>query len=219
MNVIVIGCGRIGAQLAYNMYKRGHKVSVIDENEKSFGNLPADFEGRLHEGDALNQDILLRAGIDRCDALAAVTNYDPLNAVISHVARQKYAVPNVVARNYNPHLRGLFEDFNIQVVSSTSWGAQRIEEMLTDTTVRTVFSAGNGEVEVYELNIPPAWGNRKVNDLVTCGACKWLAVTRAGNAFLPDGDTVLEEGDILTVAATMDGIFDTRRNLNAGKGG
>lgn len=219
MNVIVIGCGRIGAQLAYSMFKRGHKVAVVDENEKSFGNLPADFEGRLHEGDALNQDVLLRAGIDHCDALAAVTNYDPLNVVISHVARSKYAVPSVVARNYNPHLRKLYEDFNIQVVSSTSWGAQRIEEMLTDTSVRTVFSAGNGEVEVYELNIPAAWGKRKVQELITCGECKWLAVTRAGNAFLPDADTILEVGDILTVAATMDGIFDTRRNLTSGKEG
>lgn len=219
MNVIVVGCGRIGARLAYSLYKRGHKVSVIDENEKSFANLPADFEGRLHEGDALNQDMLMRAGIEKCDALAAVTNYDPLNVVISRVAKEMYSVPTVIARNYDPALRQLFEDFKIQVVSSTSWGAQRIEEMITDTPVRTVFSAGNGEVEVYELHIPAAWANHKVNELVTCGECKWIAVTRAGKAILLEGDTVLEEGDVLTVAATMEGIFDTRRNLTAEREG
>lgn len=219
MKVIVVGCGRIGAELAYNLFKQGHQVSVVDENENSFNNLPPDFEGRILEGDALNQDILTRAGIQVCDALAAVTNYDPLNAVVSHIAKVEYNVPIVVARNYDPRLRELFEVFNIQVVSSTSWGAQRIEELLSDSTIRTVFSAGNGEVEVYELHIPEAWDGKMVNELITCNECKWLAVTRAGAAFLPEANTVLHKGDVLTVAATMDGIRNTRHNLQSIKEG
>jgi trk system potassium uptake protein TrkA len=119
----------------------------------------------------------------------------------------------VIARNYDPHVRALFESFDIQVVSSTSWGAQRIEELLSDSDVRTVFSAGNGEVEVYELKIPSQWNKKKLEDLITCNTCKPLAISRAGRAFLPDMDTELLEGDILNVAATFDGIEDTRRNL------
>lgn len=219
MKVIVVGCGRIGAELAYSLYLKGHQISVVDENESSFNNLPADFEGRLHEGDALNQDILIRAGIEKCDALAAVTNYDPLNAVVSHIAKDHFHVKNVVARNYDPHLRTVFETFDIQMVSSTSWGAQRIEELLTDLEVRTVFSAGNGEVEVYELFIPELWNGKRIDELITCGTCKWLAITRAGTAFLPEESTVLNQGDILTVAATMDGIHETRNNLTGKKEG
>jgi trk system potassium uptake protein TrkA len=219
MRVIVVGCGRIGAELSYNLFKQGHQVAVVDENENSFNNLPPDFEGRLLEGDALNQDILIRAGIKNCDALAAVTNYDPLNAAVSHIAKTEYNVPNVVARNYDPRLRKIFDVFNIQVVSSTSWGAQRVEELLSDKDVRTVFSAGNGEVEVYELIIPDAWDGRMVSDLITCGECKWLSITRAGTAFLPEANTVMKKGDILTVAATMAGIRDTRSNLREKKEG
>ncbi len=213
MKIIVIGCGRIGAELAYSLYKRGHGVSVVDDNVGSFNNLPSDFEGKTQEGDAMNQDVLLRAGIQKCDALAAVTNNDTLNAVVSHIAKTEFNVQNVVARNYDPHLRPIFEAFNVQVISSTSWGAQRIEELLIDAEGRTVFSAGNGEVEIYEIKIPLSWDRKKVGELVTCSECKWLAVTRAGNAFLPEQETVLQTGDILTVAATFEGITETRENL------
>jgi len=217
MYVIVVGCGRIGSMLAYSLYKRGHIVSVIDENESSFNNLPADFEGRMHEGDALNQDVLVRAGIEHCDAFAAVTNLDPLNAVVCQVAKEEFHVPNVVARNYDPRVRSIYEALNIQVVSSTSWGAQRIEELLGGSEFRSVFSVGNGEVEIYELIIPEKWEGKTIGELITCGDCKPLAITRAGKALLPETQSILASGDVLAVAATMDGIRDTRKNLSGNK--
>jgi len=213
MKAIVVGCGRIGSQLAYSMYKRGHEISVVDEEEASFENLPTDFQGRLHEGDAMNQDVLERAGVKNCDALAAVTDSDALNIIVAHIAQSEYKVGRVIARNYDPKLRKVYEVFGIQVVSSTSWGSQRIEELMTDTDMRTVFSAGNGEVEIYELPIKKSLNNLKISDLITCTTCNPLALTRAGKASLPDMDTVVLSGDILTVAATMDGIQSTRANL------
>jgi trk system potassium uptake protein TrkA len=217
MKTIIIGCGRIGATLAHSLFKRGHEVSVVDDNPLSFNNLPADFQGRLHEGDALNHDVLMRAGLGSCDALASVTNNDALNAVVAHIAKVEFKVPNIVARNYDPHLRALFEALGIQVVSSTSWGAQRIEELMTDGDFRTVFSAGNGEVEVYELVIPANFDGKKISDLIKCTTCKPLSITRAGRAFLPEIDTDLRAGDLLNVAATFDGITETRANLRDGK--
>lgn len=213
MKAIVVGCGRIGSQLAYNLYKRGHEVSVVDENDTTFENLPADFQGRLHEGDAMNQDVLTRAGIAHCGALAAVTDSDALNLVVAHVASVEYHVPNVIARNYNPSVRPFFESFGIQVVSSTSWGAQRIEELLTDPNGRTVFSAGNGEVEVYELPISSGLDKKTLAELMICNTCKPIAITRAGKASIPEDDSVLESGDLLTVAATFEGIQKTREHL------
>ena len=213
MRIVIIGCGRIGAQLAYSLYKRGHQVSVVDENKTSFNNLPPDFKGRTQEGDALNQEVLKRAGIESCDGLAAVTNIDTLNAVVCHIAQKEFNITNVVARNYDPHLRPLFESINVQVVSSSSWGSQRIEELLIDTEGRTVFSAGNGEVEVYEIEIPSTWSGKQISDLILCEDCKWIAITRAGKAFIPNAETIMNKGDILAVAATMEGIQDTRTVL------
>jgi trk system potassium uptake protein TrkA len=213
MKAIVVGCGRIGSQLAANLFKRGHEVSVIDEDGSAFDNLPANFQGRLHEGDAMNQDVLERAGVRSCDALAAVTDNDALNIVISHIAKFQFYVPHVIARNYDPQIRQVYEVFGIQVVSSTSWGAQRVEELMIDTDFKTVFSAGNGEVEIYELPIHVSLDKKKISEIITCSTCKPLAITRAGKAFLPEMDSIVETGDILTVAATMDGIQSTRANL------
>jgi trk system potassium uptake protein TrkA len=205
MKIIVIGCGRIGIELAFRLNKAGAEVTIVDNVIASFANLPADYEGLTVEGEALNQDVLLRAGIDKADGLAAVTNSDPLNAVVGHIAKEIYNIPHVVIRNFNPRWRPIHEAFNHQVVSSTSWGAQRMEEMLSHAEVRTVFSAGNGEVEIYEIIAPEVWAGRSIRDCITSQVCIPLSVTRAGRAVLPTPDTILEQGDLIHFSATMDG--------------
>jgi trk system potassium uptake protein TrkA len=214
MNFIVVGCGRVGAELALRLYKSGHQVVVVDQNESSFNRINPEFRGRTVHGETLRDDVLERAGISTADGLAAVTNSDTLNAVVSHAARTIYNVPVVVCRNYDPHLRGMLEAFGLQIVSSTSWGAQRTEELLTSVTSRAVFSAGNGEVEVYELIVPDSWAGRTWNELCTGNAGTLpVALTRAGRAILPTGETKLESGDMLNVSATFDGIKSLRVRL------
>jgi trk system potassium uptake protein TrkA len=125
-----------------------------------------------------------------------------------------YHVPNVVVRNYDPRWRPLQEAFGLQVVSSTSWGAQRIEELLSDASVRTVFSAGNAEVEIYELVVPEAWHGRSLQELLPQGQSLAVALTRAGRAILPSCDLRLESGDVLYLSATLEGIESVHRRLD-----
>jgi trk system potassium uptake protein TrkA len=219
MKVIVVGCGRIGAQLVSRLCRAGHQVTVLDVVSSAFDNLDPEFRGRTLEGDVLAQDMLRRAGIEQADGLAAVTSSDTVNVVVAHVARTVFHVPNVVARNYGPRWQALYEAFGVQSVGPASWGAQRMEEILSDGGVRTVFSAGNGEVEVYEVTIPETWHGRLVGELVDCGGCGLVALTRAGKASLPTRDTRLETGDLLHLSATFDGMQMMRRQLAALKEG
>ena len=213
MNIIVVGCGRIGAELAYRLYQQGHQVAVIEQTAAAFANLPPDFHGRTLEGEVLSQDVLRRAGIEQANALATVTNFDSLNAVVAHVARTVYHVPNVVVRNYDPHQLMLLEAFGLQVVSPSSWGAQRIEELLSHPDMHTVFSAGNGEVDIYELVIPASWNGRPLRDLLQASECRAAALTRAGWAMLPADDAILQECDVLHVSATAKGFKVMRNRL------
>lgn len=215
MNIIVVGCGRVGAELAYRLFQKGHQVAVIDQVASAFDNLAPDFRGRTVEGEVLAQDVLRRAGIEQAEGLAAVTNSDSLNAVVAHVARTVYRVPQVVVRNFHPRWRPLLEAFGLQVVSSTSWGAQRIEELLYQPYARSVFSAGNGEVEIYELAVPEAWRGRTLQDLLPAGQCLAVALTRAGRAMLPSHEIRLEAGDIVHLSATLAGIEALRHRLSA----
>jgi trk system potassium uptake protein TrkA len=215
MNFIVVGCGRVGAELAFRLFQNGHQVTVIDQVAAALYNLPAEFRGHAVHGEALATDVLRRAGIERADGLAAVTNSDSLNAVVAHVARTVYHVPQVVVRNYHPRWRALHESFDVQVVSSTSWGAQRIEELLYSPFARTVFSAGNGEIEIYELVVPEVWHGRILKDILPASKCLAVALTRTGKAILPSADERLEKADILHVSTNLEGIEMLRHQLKA----
>ncbi len=205
MNLIVVGCGRVGSELAYRLYQKGHRVTVVDPLEAAFDNLPPGFQGRTIAGDVLNQDVLHRAGIQHADGLAAVTNSDSLNAVIARVAQVVYQVPNVVARNYDPRWRPVHEAFGLQVVSSASWGAQRLEDLLCQSGTDAILTPGSGEVAVLELVLPESWHGRRLHELLAGAECLPVALTRAGQATLPGPDTRVEAGDLLYVSATAAG--------------
>jgi trk system potassium uptake protein TrkA len=215
MKSIIIGCGRIGTDLAFRLFQQGHQVTVVDNVPQSFERLNPDFRGRTVEGEALSKEVLERAGIEQADGLAAVTNSDTLNAVVAHIARTFYKIQNIVVRNYDPNLRPVLEAFGFQIVSSTSWGAQRTEELLSSSLQRAVFSPGNGEVEVYELVIPENWSGRRLSELMSgMEACLPVALTRAGRSSMPNPDAVLEMGDLIAVSATAPGIVCLRDNLS-----
>jgi trk system potassium uptake protein TrkA len=213
VNFIVVGCGRVGSELAYGLFGKGHEVTIIDAVGTSFQHLHPSYRGRTIEAEVLNQDVLARAGIEQADGLAAVTNSDATNAVVAHVARAVFHVKSVVARNYDPRWRPLHEAMGLQVVSSTAWGAQRIEEILHASVYRSVFAAGNGEVEVYELVVGPAGDGRPLRDLLGNAECVPVALTRGGRATLPSPEARLAEGDVLHVSATLAGVEDLRRRV------
>jgi len=207
MNFIVVGCGRVGAELCYHLFRSGHHVVVVDISKDAFNRLHPDFRGRTLEGEGLAEGVLERAGIREAQGLAAVTNSDTLNAVVAYAARTLYNVPNVVARNYDPNLRTVIEAFGLQIVGSTYWGAQRVEELLINPSQRMVYSAGNGEVEVYEVQIPVEWNDRTLGELMEpLQQCYPVALSRAGRASLPEAGLKLKTGDQLNISSTFEGI-------------
>lgn len=213
MRVIIVGCGRLGVNLASSLARKNVDIAIIDSTKLAFSNLPADFQGITVEGDALNQDVLIRAGIEKAEALVAATNCDALNAVVAHIARSVYQVPHVVVRNYDPRWREFEEMLSLQVISSTSWGAQRIEELIHSESFRTVFSAGNGEVEIYEFEVPAEWNDHRLGELITSDECVPVSLTRAGTAMIPTHDTTVHTDDVILFSGTMNGSFAVRDQL------
>lgn len=219
MNFIVIGCGRVGSELAYRLFKNEHQVVIIDSKKDAFNRIHSDFHGRTVEGEALSADTLKRAGMEKAEGVAVVTNSDTMNAVIGHTIRMHYPqVKQVLVRNYDPAMREMLEAFGLQIVSSTAWGAERLQELLIDPSFRAVFSAGNGEVELYEMYIPEKWNERTVSVLLD--GCKnavvVAAITRAGRAELPSPESMLKSGDVLTVSTTLEGVTALRARLQEG---
>jgi trk system potassium uptake protein TrkA len=204
MNIIVV---------ALRLSQNGHSVVVVEREEREFRNLAPEFHGRTVAGEPLDRDVLHRAGIEQADGLAATTRSDSLNVVLGHIARTIYNIPRVVVRNFNPRWRSMHEAFGMQVVSSTDWGVQRLEEMLYHERLHSVYSAGNGEVEIYSVVIGDKWQGHTAAELLPQGQALLVALSRGGRAMLPNGDTYLEKDDTLYVSATLAGIDTLRHRL------
>ena len=212
MNIIIVGCGRVGVELALSLHQN-HLVSVIDRDARSFDRLGLHFSGRTVQGHGMDRTSLERAGIENTDALAAVTVSDNVNAIVSRIARDIYHVNRVVARIYNPRRAPIYEKLNLQTVSSSSWGAHRIEQLLVHPGMQSVSSAGNGEVQIYELTIPAEWNGRKVSDLVPMEHAIPVALARNGKGILPRGEIALAAQDILQVSSTPEGVKILRERI------
>ena len=96
MHVVVIGCGRVGSELAGSLEKAGHSVAIVDKNARAFRRLPEDFAGVKVVGFGFDRDHLAEAGIDRADAFASVTNGDNSNILCARIARETYGIERVV---------------------------------------------------------------------------------------------------------------------------
>ena len=130
MYVVIMGCGRVGARVASELRRAGHDVTVLDVNDKAFERLDEDFTGNTLVGNGLDVDVLRRAGIERADAFAAVTQGDNRNIMASQVARHIFNVPKVVTRIYDPLRQETFELLGIEAISPTVLGAERILEIV-----------------------------------------------------------------------------------------
>ncbi len=132
MNIIVVGCGKVGARLASSLDHEGHDVSIVDKHEESFEMLSDTFGGFKTCGIPIDQDVLKRAGIERCDALAAVSQDDNLNIMVSQLAREIFNVPTVLARIFDPKREDVFSHFGLYTVCPTNITVAAIRSALTE---------------------------------------------------------------------------------------
>ena len=130
MLVLILGCGRVGARLANVLDGEGHDVRVIDGNADSFRRLAQDFKGQTIVGQGIDDDTLRRAGIEKADVFAAVTNDDNTNIMASQMAKVLHNVPKVITRIYDPIREETYQTLGLETVCPTALGAQMIEEML-----------------------------------------------------------------------------------------
>ncbi|MER3419002.1 MAG: TrkA family potassium uptake protein [Chloroflexota bacterium] len=124
MRVVIMGCGRVGAQLAVMLERRGHEVTVLDVNPNAFERLPRDFKGRKLVGNGIDQDVLRRAGIERADAFVACTQGDNRNVMAAQVAKHIFNVPRVVSRIYDPIREEIYRMLGLRTISPTKVGAE-----------------------------------------------------------------------------------------------
>ena len=130
MKVIIMGCGRVGAQLASLLDKQGHQVTTIDIDAYSFRRLPPDFSGTALIANGVNQEALEKAGIKEADAFVAVTQGDNRNIMACQMAKHIFRVPRVICRIYDPLRRDIYAKLGLNALSPTTIFAEMLKEQL-----------------------------------------------------------------------------------------
>lgn len=128
MNVVIMGCGRVGAQLAALLEEAGHKVTILDRDTYSFHRLPSSFKGTPLVGDGTDEESLKKAGIEEADAFVAVTQGDNRNVMAAQIAREIFNVPKVVCRIYDPLREEIYHTLGLDTISPTKVGAQLLRD-------------------------------------------------------------------------------------------
>ena len=120
MQVVIMGCGRLGSTIAAEFDEEGHEVVVIDHDESAFNWLPAEFGGRKVLGAGEDVEVQARAGTEEADIFLALANGDNRNAMAAQVALHIHGAKRVVARIFDPERAEIYEELGIRVVNPTT---------------------------------------------------------------------------------------------------
>ncbi len=130
MKVVIMGCGRVGAQLASLLDREGHDVTILDIDAYSFRRLPPDFNGTALLGNGIDEEALKKAGIEEADAFVVVTQGDNRNVMAAQIAKHIFNVPKVICRIYDPLRQELYSTLGLEAVSPTTVFTHILKEKL-----------------------------------------------------------------------------------------
>jgi trk system potassium uptake protein TrkA len=133
VKVIIMGCGRVGAELAVMLGQEGHEVTVLDSDPAAFGPLgylPEEFRGIRMVGNGVDQDALRRAGIEQADAFVSATRGDNRNVMACQIAKHVFNVPRVVSRVFDPIREEMYRSLGLRTINPTRIQARLLKEAL-----------------------------------------------------------------------------------------
>jgi len=137
MKIVILGCGRVGSALATLMSRENHEVRIIDRDGDAFRRLGSDYAGMRVVGIGIDEDVLRRAGIHDADAFVSVTNGDNTNIMAAQIAKERFGVPTVIARIYDPIRAEAYSKMGIKTYCSTVIGAGILEDLVTGQPVKS----------------------------------------------------------------------------------
>ncbi len=202
MYVIIVGCGRVGSELAKLLSAEGHNVVVIDRNQSAFERLGGTFNGLMLQGNGFSLNLLKQAGIEKADAFCCVTNGDNTNLVAAQVAKKIFEVPKVIARVYDPARAHIYEALGLDIISGTILFAA----MLRDKIIESRFSSyliESKDLGVIEIEVKNSLVGKKIQDVNMAGEFLVVAIKRLQDVIIPGPETPLRAKDVLMAAVKV----------------
>lgn len=218
MHVIVVGCGRVGSEVALSLASTEHDVIVIDRRAEAFRRLGEDFKGTTMVGVGFDRDVLTEAGITPKCAVAAVTSGDNSNILIARVARETFGVEHVVARIYDPRRASIYERLGISTVASVAWTSARVLRHLLGSDTTPDWIDPTARFTMVERRVPAGAAGMSVANIESSSAGRVALLGRFGESSIPPPATLLQEDDILHVVVSAENatLLDAALHLTEG---
>lgn len=207
MNILVIGCGKLGSRLANVLFHHGHDVSIVDMNEDAFSQLDDDFDGLTVVGMPMDMNVLRNAGVEGCDAVAVVTPDDNLNITVSQIVREFFYVDNVVARITDPARENVFHHFGLKTICQTNLACGAVFSALTQEFSEKQLHFYETTVGINVREVDPIMVGRTVENVpMKTGETIMGILKDSGELTLYDGrqKIILSSGDKIIYARIND---------------
>jgi trk system potassium uptake protein TrkA len=208
MKYVIVGCGRVGSQLAKLLVAESHQVVVVDENPASFKRLGSQFGGRVEVGTGIDFDILKRAGAGDADGFIAVTDGDNRNVMAALIAQRMFGIKKIVARIYDPPRGQIYRELGIETVCPTTIGAKIIRDKLMNMPYESTPSFDFGRVSSLSVAVPKGFAAATVGALERPELVRIAALRRGGKVTIPAADVKIEAGDELNAIVAPEALSD-----------
>ncbi len=213
MYVIIVGCGRVGSELAKLLSVEGKDVVVIDKKEESFSRLGESFNGITIRGNGVSPRVLQEAGIEKGDIFCAFTNSDNVNIMASQVAKGIFKIPRVIARVYDPRKAVIYRTFGLDILSEPTFFASMIRDKIMDPRLSSYLIETN-ELGVLEIAANKEWVGKTVDEINIPGELIITAIRKEdGSPIIPTIKTILKDDDILLGVVKMASLDKIKRLL------
>ncbi|MFA5146898.1 MAG: TrkA family potassium uptake protein [Candidatus Omnitrophota bacterium] len=194
MNIMIVGCGRVGSQLALLLSQEGHNVTIIDKSQDSFKRLGATFNGIAAVGNGFDEKLLKELKVDKQDAFVSVTSGDNTNLMASQIAKKIFKVPRVIARVYDPKRANIYRKLGLDTISGTVLVAAMIRDKIIENRF-TSYLVETGELGVIEVPIDEHLKGRQVKELNMPDEFMVVTIERKKKVIIPQLETRLELND------------------------
>lgn len=194
MNIMIVGCGRVGSQLALLLSQEGHNVTIIDKNADSFKRLGGTFNGVTAAGNGFDEKLLTELKIDKQDAFVSVTSGDNTNLMASQIAKKIFKVPRVIARVYDPRRADIYRKLGLDIISGTVLVAAMIRDKIIENRF-TSYLVETGELGVIEITVGSTLKGKKTRELHISDEFLVVTIERKKRVIIPEPDTKLELDD------------------------
>lgn len=208
-NYLIVGCGDIGHMLALELERRGYDVVVVDKNANALKKLErAGFCGAIYNGVPIDTSVLELAGIGECDCVAAVTEDDNTNIMVSQIAKEFYNIEHVITRVSDPEREHVYEDFGLKTICPTNLAYSAFLDALTADEQSEIVTVGINSFVFVQRPTDVSMVGKKLSEISVKNGEMIFGIIRAEDKkieFFKVGiKQTIREGDILVIAQQVD---------------